>query len=193
MQQEETPTSFFVKNLLRGLAWFAVIITAYILVQSELEVYEEQINKVGDNIPLLLSIFTLSEIVFGILPPEIFMLIWQTKGALSEYVVNLSILTFISYGAGVAGYFLGRYFSRASMFKGVYERYLKPLEGSLKKYGGFLVVVGAVTPVPYSATCMLAGSVNFPLKTFLLLCITRILRFAVYGWMVWSFPNWFSA
>lgn len=193
MQQEETPTSFFVKNLLRGLAWFAVIITAYILVQSELEVYEEQINKVGDNIPLLLSIFTLSEIVFGILPPEIFMLIWQTKGALSEYVVNLSILTLISYGAGVVGYFLGRYFSRASMFKGVYERYLKPLEGSLKKYGGFLVVVGAVTPVPYSATCMLAGSVNFPLKTFLLLCITRILRFAVYGWMVWSFPNWFSA
>lgn len=193
MQQEETPTSFFVKNLLRGLAWFAVIITAYILVQSELEVYEEQINKVGDNIPLLLSIFTLSEIVFGILPPEIFMLIWQTKGALSEYVVNLSILTLISYGAGVVGYFLGRYFSRAPMFKGVYERYLKPLEGSLKKYGGFLVVVGAVTPVPYSATCMLAGSVNFPLKTFLLLCITRILRFAVYGWMVWSFPNWFSA
>lgn len=191
MQQEETPTSFFVKNLLRGLAWFAVIITAYILVQSELEVYEEQINKVGDNIPLLLSIFTLSEIVFGILPPEIFMLIWQTKGALSEYVVNLSILTFISYGAGVAGYFLGRYFSRASMFKGVYERYLKPLEGSLKKYGGFLVVVGAVTPVPYSATCMLAGSVNFSLKTFLLLCITRILRFAFYGWLVWSFPNWF--
>lgn len=191
MQQEETPTSFFVKNLLRGLAWFAVIITAYILVQSELEVYEEQINKVGDNMPLLLSIFTVSEIVFGILPPEIFMLIWQTKGALSEYVVNLSILTLISYGAGVVGYFLGRYFSRASMFKGVYERYLKPLEGSLKKYGGFLVVVGAVTPVPYSATCMLAGSVNFPLKTFLLLCITRILRFAFYGWLVWSFPNWF--
>jgi membrane protein YqaA with SNARE-associated domain len=39
---------------------------------------------------------------------------------------------------------------------------------------------------------MLAGSVNFSFKTFLLICIARILRFAVYGWMVWSFPNFFN-
>jgi membrane protein YqaA with SNARE-associated domain len=189
--KEETPSSFFFKNLLKGLAWFAVIITAYILVQSELEVYEAQINKVGDNMPLLLSIFTLSEVIFGIIPPEIFMLIWQTKGVMSEYIINLTVLTLISYGAGVIGYFLGYYFSKASVFKGVYNKYLKPLEYSLKKYGGLLVVVGAVTPVPYSATCMLAGSVGYSFKTFLLLCITRIIRFAFYGWMVWSFPNWF--
>jgi membrane protein YqaA with SNARE-associated domain len=188
---EETPSSFLLKNLLKGLAWFAVIITAYILVQSELEVYEAQINKVGDNLPLLLSIFTVSEVVFGIIPPEIFMLIWQTKGVVSEYVFNLSILTIISYGAGVVGYFLGYYFSKAAVFSGFYQKYLKPLERPLKKYGGLLVVVGAVTPVPYSATCMLAGSVNYSLKTFLLLCITRIIRFAFYGWLVWSFPNWF--
>lgn len=190
-EEEETPSGFLFRNLLKGLAWFAVIITAYILVQSELEIYEEQINKVGDNMPLLLSIFTISEIVFGILPPEIFMLIWQTKGVLSEYVFNLSILTFISYGAGVAGYFIGYYFSKAPSFKGIQERYLKPYEKRLKKYGGFLVIVGAITPVPFSATCMLVGSIKYPFKTFLLICITRILRFAVYGWMVWSFPNWF--
>ena len=189
--EQETKSSFFIKNLIRGLLWFAVIITAYLLVQSELELYEEQINKVGDNMPLLLSIFTVSEIVFGILPPEIFMLIWQTKGVLSEYVINLSILTVISYGAGVIGYFIGYYFSRTPSFKKIYERYLKPQEANFKKYGGFLVIVGAVTPVPYSATCMLAGSIKFPFKLFLLICITRIIRFAVYGWMVWSFPNWF--
>ncbi len=190
--QGDTHASFFFKNLLKGLAWFAVIITAYILVQGELKVYENQINKVGDNMLLLLSIFTVSEIVFGIIPPEFFMLIWQTKGVVSEYILNLSILTLLSYGAGVVGYFIGYYFSRAPIFKGIYDKYLKPLEGSLKKYGGLLVVVGAVTPVPYSATCMLAGSVNFSFKTFLLLCITRIIRFSVYGWMVWSFPNWFN-
>lgn len=190
-EEEETRSGFLVRNLLKGLAWFAVIITAYILVQSELEIYEEQINKVGDNIPLLLSIFTVSEIVFGILPPEIFMLIWQTKGVLSEYVFNLSILTFISYGAGIVGYFIGYYFSKAPSFKGFQERYLKPYEKRLKKYGGFLIVVGAVTPVPFSAICMLVGTIKYPFKTFLLICITRVLRFVVYGWMVWSFPNWF--
>jgi membrane protein YqaA with SNARE-associated domain len=190
---EESHSRFLIRNLLRGLAWFAIIITAYILVQEELKVYEPQINRIGDNMPLLLGIFTSSEIVFGILPPEIFMLIWQTKGLVSEYIFNLTILTLISYAAGVTGYFIGYYFSRAKFFQGIYERSLKPYEASLKKYGGFLVVVGAITPVPYSATCMLAGSVRYPFKTFLLICITRILRFAVYGWMVWSFPTWFSA
>jgi membrane protein YqaA with SNARE-associated domain len=192
MEQEESESSFLFKNLLRGLAWFAVIITAYILVQSELAIYEEQINKVGDNMVLLLSIFTVSEIVFGILPPEIFMLIWQTKGLISEYVFNLSVLTVISYGAGILGYFIGYTFTKTEIFKKIYDRYLKSYEGKLKKYGGFLVVVGAVTPIPYSATCMLAGSVHYPFKTFLLICITRVLRFAVYGWMVWTFPNWFG-
>jgi membrane protein YqaA with SNARE-associated domain len=190
-EKEESPSGFLVKNILKGLAWFAVIITAYILAQNELEIYESQINKVGDNMPLLLSIFTISEIVFGLVPPEIFMLIWQTKGVLSEYIINLTILTFISYGAGIAGYFIGYYFSKAPIFSGIYQRSLKPLEKQLKKYGGFLVVVGAITPVPYSATCMLAGSVNFPFRIFLLLCITRIIRFSFYGWLVWSFPNWF--
>lgn len=190
-QEEETPSGFFFRNLLKGLAWFAVIITAYILVQSELEIYETQINKIGDNMLLLLSIFTVSEIVFGILPPEIFMLIWQTKGIVSEYVFNLTILTFISYGAGIIGYFIGYYFSKTPLFKKIHGRYLQPYENKLRKYGGFLVVVGAVTPVPYSATCMLAGTIKYPFKTFLLICITRIIRFSVYGWMVWSFPNWF--
>ena len=120
--QEDSPTSFFFKNLLKGLAWFAVIITAYILVQGELKVYEPQINKVGDNLPLLVSIFTVSEVVFGILPPEIFMLIWRTKGILSDYILNLTILTFISFGAGIVGYFIGYYFSKAAIFKGVYDK-----------------------------------------------------------------------
>jgi membrane protein YqaA with SNARE-associated domain len=192
-EPEDSRSKFFFKNLLRGLAWFAVIITAYILVQGELKVYEPQINKIGDNLPLLLGIFTVSEIVFGILPPEIFMLIWQTKGVVSEYVLNLTILTFISYGAGIVGYFIGYYFTKTKLFAKIYDRYLKPYEASLKKYGGFLVVVGAVTPVPYSATCMLAGSVRYPFNTFMLICITRIIRFAFYGWMVWTFPSWFSA
>lgn len=192
MQQEETKSSFLWKNLLRGLIWFAVIITAYILASEDIKVYQKEINDIGDRLPLLLGIFTVSEVVFGIIPPELFMLIWQSKGILSEYVVNLTYLTLISYAAGVLGYYIGRYFSKTSLYQRINERYLKQYDRQLKKFGIYIVLVGAVTPVPFSATCMLAGSVNIPIKDFLLICISRILRFAVYGWMVWSFPNWFS-
>ena len=192
MQQEETKSSFLWKNLLRGLIWFAVIITAYILASEDIKVYQKEINNIGDRLPLLLGIFTVSEVVFGIIPPELFMLIWQSKGILSEYVVNLTYLTLISYAAGVLGYYIGRYFSKTSLYQRINDRYLKQYDRQLKKFGIYIVLVGAVTPVPFSATCMLAGSVNIPIKDFLLICISRILRFAVYGWMVWIFPNWFS-
>lgn len=185
MEQEDSKASFLLKNLAKGLAWFAVIIIAYVLVQEELNVYREQINRVGDNMLLLLSIFTVSEVVFGILPPEIFMLIWKTKGDPVVYTINLTILTFISYAAGIAGYWIGYRFSKTGLYKRVHERWLAPYDQKLKRYGGFLVIVGAVTPVPFSATCMLAGSVRLPFRQFLLITITRIVRFAFYGTLVW--------
>jgi membrane protein YqaA with SNARE-associated domain len=192
MKEEETRSSFLWKNLLRGLIWFAIIITAYILASEDIKVYQKEINEIGDRMPLLLGIFTVSEIVFGIIPPELFMLIWQSKGILSEYILNLSYLTMISYGAGIIGYYIGHFFSKTAIYQRINDRYLKQYDRQLKKFGIYIVLVGAVTPVPFSATCMLAGSVNLPIKNFLLVCISRILRFAVYGWMVWSFPNWFS-
>jgi len=194
IQEEETRSGFLFKNLIRGLIGFLVIITLFILFEEYIvEVFEEHKNLIRANTPLMYSIYTLSEIVFGILPPELFMLIWiSSKVSLVEYCINLTYLALISYAAGVLGYFIGKYFSKTSLYKRIGEKYIKPYEGQLKRFGGYLVFVGAVTPVPFSATCMLAGSINYPFKTFLLICITRVLRFAIYGWMVWSFPNWFS-
>lgn len=191
-EAEESKSSFLWRNLVRGLIWFAVILTAYILVAEEIAVYQDEINVIGDNLPLLLTIFTISEIVFGIIPPELFMLIWQSKGELSEYVLNLTYLTLISFGAGVLGFYIGRFFSKTPFYKSIHERWLKQYDQKLKTYGLYLVLVGAVTPVPFSATCMLAGSVNTPINKFLLICISRIIRFAGYGWAVWAAPNFFT-
>ena len=180
------------RNLVRGLVWFAVILTAYILAAEELAVYEKEINDVGDRLPLLLTIFTVSEVVFGIIPPELFMLIWQSKGVLSEYVVNLTYMTIISYSAGVLGYYIGRYFSKTGFYQRLHHRYLMQYDEKLRTYGIYLVLVGAVTPIPFSATCILAGSVHTPIDRFLLVCIFRIIRFAGYGWAVWAAPNYFT-
>jgi len=192
MEPEETRSSFLWKNLLRGLIWFGVILTAYILASEDIKVYQQEINSIGDRLPLLLGIFTVSEIVFGILPPELFMLIWQSKGVLSEYVINLTYLTLISYAAGILGYYIGHFFSKTSIYRRISDRYLKQYDSQLKKFGLYIVLVGAVTPVPFSATCMLAGSVNLPIRSFLLICISRIIRFAAYGWAVWAAPSYFS-
>jgi membrane protein YqaA with SNARE-associated domain len=191
---EESKSRFLIKNLFRGLLWFAAIIAVFILAEEYIQ------HKFGNNIdalqdkPLTLyAVFFASEVIFGLIPPEFFMLVWILhKIELLEYVLNLAVLTVISYLAGVIGYFIGRYFSRTYFFQTIRVRYLIEYDRQLKKYGAFLVIVGAVTPLPYSAVCMLAGSVNLPLRQFLLISIFRIIRFAAYGFLVWYFPNWFS-
>jgi membrane protein YqaA with SNARE-associated domain len=194
-EQEETHSSFLFRNLFKGLLWFAFIITIFILMEGYIQTnFKTHIDDIRANPGILYGVYTLSEIIFGILPPELFMMIWiLDKIDLSGFIVNLSILTVISYGAGILGYYIGKNFSKTNFYQTkIREQYLKQYEGRLKKFGGYLVFVGAVTPVPFSATCMLAGSVNMNFKNFLLICISRIVRFSFYGWMVWTFPNLFN-
>jgi membrane protein YqaA with SNARE-associated domain len=194
MEAEETRSSFLLKNLARGLAWFAVILVTFLLLEEYVkEDFKAHVGSIGENPALLYSVFTASEVIFGLIPPEFFMMIWiLQKVAVTEYVINLTVLTLISYGAGVLGYFVGRFFSRTPLYQRFSTKYLSQYDRQLKKFGGYLVFVGAVTPVPFSATCMLAGSVSLNFRDFLLICVARIARFAVYGYMVWAFPNWFN-
>lgn len=182
------------RNLIRGLLWFAVIITAFIIAENYIEEnFRSHVDVLQSNVFLLYSIYTLSEIVFGILPPELFMMIWSLgQTSLYMYALNVVALAAISYGAGVFGYYIGNQFSKTPFYKRIHERHLVQYSKQLKRYGIYLVIVGAITPIPFSATCMMAGSVNLPFNNFLLICLSRILRFAVFGWMVWSFPNLFN-
>ena len=59
-------------------------------------------------------------------------------------------------------------------------------EEFFRRFGGFLIFVAAVTPLPYSAVCLLVGSVNFKFRNFLLISSTRFLRFAVYSYILWE-------
>jgi membrane protein YqaA with SNARE-associated domain len=189
--EEETKSGFLFRNLLRGLVWFAVIIFAFIYLEDFiLENFKSDIEALQRNPIGLLVLFFVSEVVFGLVPPEFFMMVWiLSKISLSGYIINLAILSVLSYIAGIIGFYIGRNFSKTKLYKKLFGKYLIQYKRQLKRYGGFLVFVGAVTPLPYSATCMLAGSVNLSTRDFLLIGIARVIRFAVYGWMVWSFPN----
>ncbi|MFO7257033.1 MAG: VTT domain-containing protein [Bacteroidota bacterium] len=194
MEEQESRSQFLFRNLLKGFLWFAVIITAFILLEDYLqENFQETIGSIYDKPLPLFGIFFASEVVFGLIPPEFFMMVWILHDiSLVSYIINLAILTILSYVAAIIGYWIGKRFSKTAFYTRLHERYLSQYDRNLQRYGGYLVFVGAVTPVPFSATCMLAGSIHYNFHEFLLICTTRILRFAVYGWMVWSFPSWFS-
>jgi len=195
MQEEETRSSFLLKNMIRGLVWLIVIVVAFIFTEEFIqEHFQRDIATIKDKPIILFSIFFVSEVVFGIIPPVLFMTTWKLlmKVGLQQYIADLSILAVISFGSGIIGYYIGKMFSRTAWYKKMAYRYLNQYNKQLRKYGSFLVVVGALTPLPFSATCMMAGSVEVPVKEFLWVCASRVFYFLIYGWIVWQFPNLFA-
>ncbi len=65
------------------------------------------------------------------------------------------------------------------------EKMANQLKNS-KKWGGFLILVGALLPLPFSIACIAAGIIKFPFKNVVLFGSLRLLRFLIYGLLIFS-------
>ena len=54
------------------------------------------------------------------------------------------------------------------------------------KWGGFLILVGALLPVPFSISCMAAGMIRYSFKNVVLFGLFRFLRFGLYAWAIFK-------
>jgi membrane protein YqaA with SNARE-associated domain len=187
MKKREEKHAYFFRNLAKGLIWLAIIVALFVFtkhnVDKEMLVkYEPFFNKTS----LILIIFSLSELFIGIIPPEFF-LIWSLKwGSMETYVLYALLFTIISYFAGVAAYFFGRYLHNTRLYKYLHDRYLLKSEALLQEYGLYLVVVAALTPVPFSGVAMLVGSVHYPVRKYVYWSLTRFMKFAVSAYVIWQ-------
>lgn len=178
---------FLLINLLRGLLWFALLVILFMLIRKFYpENLEAFIHPFYEQPMLVYGIFLLSEIIFGLIPPEIFIL-WATKlGSLSTFIWVLLLLFSLSYFSGILGFYFGKSLSTRRNFRYLRRRFLGKYHSMLNRFGMFLILVAALTPLPYSGISMLVGSLNYPAKRYLILAFSRILRFLVYGIIIWE-------
>jgi membrane protein DedA with SNARE-associated domain len=180
-------TIFFLKNLLRGLAWFGVLILLFIVFKNYVHLnFAEWLEPIFDTTRIIFAIYILSEILFGIIPPELFM-IWALRaGTLGDYMLLILALAVLSYMAGVIGFLFGNYLNSTILFRYIRKRYLGKYHSLLQKFGVFLILVAAITPLPWSGISMLVGSLHYPLKNYLFWALSRFIRFAVYAAIIWE-------
>lgn len=126
----------------------------------------------------VLAVFFVSETLLGLIPPEIF-IAWSKKTA--DPLVTLAILATLSYLGGLITFFIGRASLRIASFKNYLEVKMASHLKNTSKWGGFLIVVGALLPIPFSITCLTAGMIKYPFKGVVLFGLFRFLRFAVYA------------
>ncbi|WP_344786620.1 YqaA family protein [Postechiella marina] len=131
----------------------------------------------------VLSFFFVSETLLGLVPPEIF-IAWA--GKMYNPWFYLGLLAVLSYSGGLLSYWMGRTITKIpSVHKYLEVKMEKQLKNS-KKWGGFLIMVGAVLPLPFSIACIAAGIIEFPFKNVIVYGSLRFIRFLIYGLIIFS-------
>ncbi|WP_188405020.1 YqaA family protein [Psychroflexus salis] len=184
LHQYYTYTGFY--NFLgRSMMKAAIPIAAFIAVVLGIHFFVMDINDiliyVTENFhPIgVLTVFFASESILGLIPPEIF-IAWAGKFVNYQWYL-LALLGILSYLGGIISYFVGRGFAAIpSVFVYLEVKMAKHIK-NMRKWGGLLIIAGALLPLPFSISSMAAGIIKFPFGSFLLFGLLRLLRFAIYG------------
>jgi membrane protein YqaA with SNARE-associated domain len=142
----------------------------------------ETITETFSTIGVLITFFT-SETLLGLIPPEIF-ISWSKKTA--HPFIILSILAALSYTGGLLSYFLGKLTLKIASIKNYLEVKMAENLKNTKKWGGFLIIAGALLPLPFSIACFAAGMIKYPFRNVVFFGLFRFLRFALYAWAIFQ-------
>jgi len=187
METQGKKSTFFLRNLSKGLLWLGVIVAMFVFTKHN--VNKELIlsfKPIFEKTGLILSIFCLSEFIIGIIPPELF-LIWALRsGILNTYIMYALLLTIISYLAGLGAFLFGRYLHNTLLYRYLHDRFLHKSEHLLRHYGLYLILVAALTPVPFSGVAMLVGSVHYPVKQYIYWSLSRFVKFGLSAYVIWE-------
>ena len=147
-------------------------------INEGLETITETFSRTG-----ILITFFLSETLLGLVPPEIF-IAWS--GKTESPVINLSILATLSYAGGLLSYFIGKTALKIKSVKQYLEVKMAENLKNTKKWGGFLILVGALLPLPFSIACLAAGMIKYSFRNVALFGLFRFARFAAYAWAIFQ-------
>lgn len=179
---------FLINNGLKGLVWMTILLGAYflfneIVVSRNPDAWVEHFY----SRPLIIYLIYLgSEFFFGIIPPELFMIWAINKSDISHYVLNVVFFAGVSYAMGYVTFLIGRLLYKRVFFRYIRRKYLTDTWPLLRKYGIFLIIVAALTPLPWAGVSLLVGSAGYPSMRYLRYALFRILRFAVYGYIIYQ-------
>ena len=180
--------NYFSQNLIKGFIYLAVLIGLIVLVKSLFKSQYDAIeHAVSDSYPVMFVIFLISEFFVGIIPPELFMA-WNLDEPWYYYVLAVTVMTFVSLFAGWLNYRLGMFISTKEYFMDLFKRRFKldKYKKRYEQYGSGIIIVAALTPLPFALISLLTGTLSYPQRKYLIFASFRIIRFVVYGIVIFN-------
>jgi len=176
-------------NLMK-LVLILVGIVVLIVVADQIVDFKHQQDKLQEfvdhqNSLIVFVFFLITESVMGFIPPDIFMVWGKAKYPEHAYLI-VGLLGTLSYIGGINAYYLGvlirKFPSVEKYIQGKYEKNFEMIE----KWGGIVIIMAALFPLPFAMISTIAGIVKYPFRTFALYGLTRYIRFFLYAIIIFG-------
>lgn len=177
--------SFVIESIKKSMPPVLIVVAILVFlhffvikIPAALELAVQELPDAG-----VLAFFYVSETILGLIPPELF-IAWA--GETSQPVWNLVLIAILSYLGGFTSYWIGR---RALKIKSLHQYLEVKMAKQLvmaRKWGGILIAVGALLPLPFSMASLVAGMLKYPVKSWMIVGLLRFLRYALYGAAIFS-------
>ena len=139
----------------------------------------------------LIAVFLMSmifDIIVSPLSPDLSVLFAVNYGL--SPVSAVLVTTIASTASGIIDYSVGKRLSRTKLVQWIGEKNFNAGRESYEKYGIWAILIGAMTPVPYSVTCYLGGFFSMPLRKLVITAfLARTVRFAAISVMSYYIVN----
>ncbi len=192
---EAAELTAYVRRSLRQTLLFLVALFAAVGVCSAL--YEaELLNATAwtyERLGLLglLGLVVFADAIASPIPPDVVLVVVSKTELHANWPGVVLLIGALSSVAGCGGYFLGKSLKSTAWVASRLRR--RRLQRALvARYGRWAVALGALTPIPFSVTCWLAGIFGMPLREFAPITLLRVPRFFVYYGLIVAAERWFG-
>lgn len=177
--------SFIWENIKKAILPFILIVSGLILLDHFIIDFNTFFEYITQNFSAIsiYSLFFVSESILGLIPPELFIAWVKT---LDHSFINLSLLALLSYLGGCVSYFIGRSILSIPKVSIYIESKMTKHITNIRKWGGFLIIVGALLPIPFSMVSIASGIISFNFRKYLMYGLFRFLRFYLYALAIFS-------
>ncbi len=176
---------FVVDSIKKSMPPVIIVVALLVLFHFFVMPIGEALELAVDELPDagVLAFFYLSETLLGLIPPELF-IAWA--GETATPIINLSLIALFSYLGGLTAYWIGRRALKIPSLHNYLEVKMAKQLVMARKWGGVLIAVGALLPLPFSMASLVAGMLKYPVKSWAIVGLLRFVRFAIYGAAIFS-------
>lgn len=158
-------------------AFVALVSVAAYFARAELDALGRSFVQHFGVAGMFLGTFLADAFSFPI-PPQFYMLTAISAG--ESQIVAMVAICAASMIAGCVGYLLAGRFGRVRLLARRIEASRVKFDRLFERYGYWAIIVGSVTPIPFSVLCYLSGLYRIPVRYLAVLILTRVPRLLVF-------------